>query len=641
MILFPPLRFLACLVLWLCCAASPAASTLPHATGRDTSAAPGGATIDALARHPTWLRLLHYDRAGRRSEINTRDFFLAGNGATDPRAELLATVAALEAPWSADPETHARCRFPARHFWLAQQNMLPADGGREPRCRRLERWAQFDRVRSVSLLMVSGYFGNPASSFGHALLKFNTHDGEGQFFDLAFNFGALVPENEWMLRYVVYGLAGGYESGFSDRHYYTQDLVYARTEFRDMWDYELALTEPQRLLLMLHLWEVVGRKFTYYFLTKNCAYRLAELMELVTGRDFTRHARLWYVPVELFHRLHAVDGEAPGSLIRSRRFIPSSQRVLYQQFEKLTDAEADTANALIAQGTAAAAEALGGLPEETKINIADAVLAYHEYRAAADPKSEAVAASRQQALRLRLRLPPRPGDLAAQVVPLRSPADAGAPMMLGAGAGWDERSQGYVRLRWAPFYWDLIGDNGLASGGGAGELVVLDSTLGIDRDRAFIERVDLIRARKLTASHTRLAGESALSWQLQFGWQRMLDNEAPATQPRGAGMAVARLGAGYANRIAPGVIGFAMLDGVLQSRRSAVALEPNAGLVLGGEGRWRALLHGGSRYEIAARRWQPQGTLELRWQVRQHGALRLDVTHARDTRAGLGYQAFF
>src|SRR5690606_36566789 len=99
-----------------------------------------------------------------------------------------------------------------------------------------------------------------------------------------------------------------------------------RTEFRDMWEYELALSEDELHLLAFHLWETVGKKFTYYFLNKNCAYRLAELTELATGKPLTTRSTVWYAPVELFHRLHDANTDEGAPLFRSVRFIPSAQR---------------------------------------------------------------------------------------------------------------------------------------------------------------------------------------------------------------------------------------------------------------------------------------------------------------------------
>ena len=194
-----------------------------------------------LARDITWLRLLHFERGSQMSSVVTDSFFLAPNGSSDPSAELEATLAAYFDAEENRDDTQARCRFPARYYWLSHHLDLPGYELRLPDCRKLENWALFDLTKSISLLLVSGYLGNPASTFGHALIKLNTDsaDDRSGLFDLTLKFGALVPENENQLFYVVRGLTGRYEAGFSDKYFYTQDLVYSRTEFRDMWDYRL------------------------------------------------------------------------------------------------------------------------------------------------------------------------------------------------------------------------------------------------------------------------------------------------------------------------------------------------------------------------------------------------------------------
>ncbi len=296
---------------------------------------------EELAHHPVWLKLLHFDEEGNQSEILTDDFFLSPNGRYDPKAEMLAMIEAYFEPWGEDTDSHPRCQFPARFFWLSQHIPLPNYTLRIPQCKRLENWALFDKVKSVSLLLVSGYFGNPASTFGHSLLKLNTdsYDDQAGLLDLSINFGALVPENEPTWLYVARGLLGGYQSGFSDKYFYTQDIAYSRTEFRDIWDYELLLSDFDRTLLVLHIWEVVGKKFKYFFLKKNCAFRLTELLEIVIPEPLLETAKFWYVPVETFHRLIEIDTERRNAgkqgLITSVRFIPSSQRKLYHQFVRL------------------------------------------------------------------------------------------------------------------------------------------------------------------------------------------------------------------------------------------------------------------------------------------------------------------
>ena len=65
----------------------------------------------------------------------------------------------------------------------------------------------------------------------------------------------------------------------------------------------------QRTLLILHIWEIIGRKFVYYFLSRNCVLRLAELVDLVVDELVPDRMRWWYIPVQSFHRLDAIDKE--------------------------------------------------------------------------------------------------------------------------------------------------------------------------------------------------------------------------------------------------------------------------------------------------------------------------------------------
>ena len=68
-----------------------------------------------------------------------------------------------------------------------------------------------------------------------------------------------------MLLYILKGLTGQYQSGYSDQYFYNQDLTYRDTEFRDMWEYELNLTEEEKELILLHIWEITAKKYDYYF----------------------------------------------------------------------------------------------------------------------------------------------------------------------------------------------------------------------------------------------------------------------------------------------------------------------------------------------------------------------------------------
>lgn len=534
------------------------------------------AQLEQLAQHPTWRKLLHFDRKAQQSEILSKDFFLAPEGRHNAKAELAATIAAYTAPWPKDGDSHARCRFPARYFWLSQHIKLPEYTPAPPQCKTFVRWSLPDKVKSVSLFLVSGYLGNPASVFGHALLKLNAgaRDDQAGLFDLTVSYGALVPKDEPVLRYILHGLGGGYQAGFSDRYFYTQDLVYSRTEFRDIWDYELRLSDEQRTFLVLHLWEILGKKFTYYFLDKNCAYRLAELLELVIDEPLLQHAKVWCAPVEIFHRLedidHAEKAAGQPGLISTVRFIPSAQRRLHHQFSLLKPDEQAAAEKVIQQGPKAMAAELAGLKPERQAEVLDTLLAYSNYRLTAeqpDP-SPATKAMKKQLLPARFLLPP--SSAAVEEPPaLDSPAAGNRPMLTSLGFGYEHGHGAHLRLRWAPFIQETLGRNTLEGD----ELAILDTAVGVGgkEDSLFLDRLDIIRIRKIKTSTLALEEDSPWSWQLRSG----------LVQYDGDYDALFAFGVGRAWKISPQLTAYLMTDAAAHSLEPYFRLRPHAALLAG------------------------------------------------------------
>lgn len=570
-----------------------------------------------LHLHPQWCRLLHADPNGGRSEILSPEFFLASDGRESPQAELTATILGWFRP-TRDPDQHPRCRFPARYVWLATQLDLPEPTAKTPGCPRFERWAQLDKLDSISVLMVSGYLGNPASSFGHSLLKFNYRAAEsgGRLLDISFNFGALVPPEEPTLLYIYRGLVGGYQAGFSDGLYYAQDQVYTRTEFRDIWEYELALSPAERTMLVAHLWEIAGKTFTYVFLTKNCTYRMAELLTLATETNFTPRALVWYVPVELFHRLEDVSRSDRRAIVADVRFIPSSQRLLYHKFAQLRAEEVAAANRVIAAGTSDVEAVLEGLSPDQRREVLDALVAYYEYRLAAEGEhpEPTTRQAKDRILRLRLRLPPSTGP-ERQIANLPPPTDGHRPMLVGAGVE-TVAGRGRFFVRVSPYFQDLLDTPASPDRG----LVVLDAQGSADsRGDARLDFLDFIRVRNLQTNRVAIAGESRLSWQVRLGLTR---------REAGAGDLIPELsiGGGRSVLLCDNVLAYAMANAAAHAEDGILSMEPNLGL----SARWGAVR---TAFDMV----ESYGVGDGDWRTRCRFDGRLPLSRNREIALGLKY----
>jgi len=308
--------------------------------------------LNGVAELPEWQQLIKVNKSfsGKyTSDIVADGFYLASGDPPSPLDELVATLESFRSRHDVN-KTHAQCRFPARLFWLKQQLPMLESTLPTVECPALEEWIRQSGKQQFHLVHVSGYFYNPASAFGHLLLRVGDGDSERGLSDVGINFGARIPAGDGSFKYILKGLFGGYTASFSSKQHYLQDLVYSGGESRDMWAYELNLSKNQSTLLSYYLWELADIPFKYFFLQKNCAYRIAEALEFVIGGDFIKPHDVSYAPIKLFNRLQEFHEQSDESLIKKVRFIPSHQRENHNTFVNLPEEAAKKSNTVLETG---------------------------------------------------------------------------------------------------------------------------------------------------------------------------------------------------------------------------------------------------------------------------------------------------
>ncbi len=216
------------------------------------------------------------------SEADGRDFFNSPQGKTDPEAELVATLASffVQSADLAPDKEHPQCDFAARFKWLNRELNFDSARLKIQKCDRLERWLKTLDPVGVTLVFASHFMNNPASMFGHTLIRIDSRQA-GQRKKLL-NYGAnyaAIPDTENALLYAFKGLGGMFKGQFSIFPYYTKVQEYNNWESRDLWEYELQFTEDQLNTLLLNLWELGGTYFDYYYLQENCSYHVLSLLE--------------------------------------------------------------------------------------------------------------------------------------------------------------------------------------------------------------------------------------------------------------------------------------------------------------------------------------------------------------------------
>lgn len=246
-----------------------------------------------------WEILLHYksNLLGFKSLVDDPDFFLSANGKEDPRAELNATITALFQSDKKDDE-HPKCRFIARYEWLKERLNIDDSAFSGNVCRKFNDII-FNTIQPKSAVLVfpSFYVNNPASMFGHTLIRI---DGsyQSKLLSYAANYAAFV-EDKLGLLYAYKGIFGYYKGYFKIFPYYERIKEYNDTEQRDMWEYRLNLTEEEVKRMLMHLWELKELYSYYYFFDENCSYNILFLLEAARpSLNLTDGFGPWVVPVD-------------------------------------------------------------------------------------------------------------------------------------------------------------------------------------------------------------------------------------------------------------------------------------------------------------------------------------------------------
>jgi hypothetical protein len=238
-----------------------------------------------------WKALLHYQDG--QSLAKTGDFFLHENGNIDPGVELEKTISLLESP---DGVTIA-CRFPARYLWIAD-NDLSSSRYDLAGCQELNQYIRGFPGETLNLVLVSEDINAPESAFGHILLSFS--DSSRQPDETEFIHFFAESQDDPVITRTWQGLFGGYTLRMKKASFLDIRSNYIVRQQRALNFYQLDLGPPDIRRLLYHLFELEEAEFAYYFTKENCAFFIAELLDIIYKEDRNSYKRdLYVLPVQI------------------------------------------------------------------------------------------------------------------------------------------------------------------------------------------------------------------------------------------------------------------------------------------------------------------------------------------------------
>jgi hypothetical protein len=522
--------------------------------------------LTSLADDPTWLKLVHYEpdssRAWR-STIHSGDFFLAADGRVNPLSELQATLAAFAEPAPPDPNQHAQCRFPARLQWLktklGEDHPFPSD----IKCPALDAWTQGDSVSSLSIIYAAGYLGNPASYYGHTLLKFNFKENNTHtsLMDVSVNYGAILEgksKQDSQLSYLVKSVLGGYDGGFSHIHFYYFNNNYGEIELRDLWEYQLALPPEAVKLIVAHTWEVLGKRYTYYFFRRNCAYRMAEILQVVNGLKIIPDSPPWIIPQSVVRTLaRATFQDHP--LLEKAVYHPSRQSRFYEKFLDMPPRESDIFKGLAKKTYTFDSLSFQALPTASKQRILDALLDYYQF-AGKSPGIAADSVKQDYARSLSARYQLPAGEIAVRPLKPISPQEGRPSGWIQSGISHNSANGDALTIRIRPAYYDALD----ADGGHAphSALSMGDTQLNLKQGSVYLDHFTLLGIDSVNLGLSGLPGDSGAAWRLKVGAEQLRLSCEDCLGVR------AQIDTGLGQQLRSGIFGAMFIGGALQDNRA-------------------------------------------------------------------------
>ena len=268
-------------------------------------------------------------------------------------------------------DDHPICRFPSRTRFIVEnlgvdESLLP-----EVNCASYDGYMEKLDPTSITAVFPFLYLENPASIFGHVLIRINGKENE-PLLGYGVSYTALEAENANIFMQFFGGFTGYYEGYFSVNKFYVSTFKYSSVEKRDIWEYDLNFTKEETRKVADHLWEMQNININYFFLDENCSYHLLLLLESARPELRLANSLVIEIPSDTIRVIK------DNNLIDDINFRPSHQKVVYAIASKLPSKAVKLAESVADNKTDITAITEGDYTDLEKVSILD--LAYEIYR---------------------------------------------------------------------------------------------------------------------------------------------------------------------------------------------------------------------------------------------------------------------
>jgi len=205
---------------------------------------------DLIYNSSRWKALLHYDT---NFQIQDKNFYISKNPTL--KKEFFSDIKAFK-------NKKFQCRFPARKLFIEKKLNITFP---KQKCKDLEIYKKKAPYKNISLIFASENIKDPSSMMGHTFFKFS---GDNLANSISF-YTFINTYNP--LKLIYENTITGMNGYFILRPYRETLYNYLENEKRNVWEFNLKLSEFEKKMIYFHTWELKDINQKYYFTSYNCA----------------------------------------------------------------------------------------------------------------------------------------------------------------------------------------------------------------------------------------------------------------------------------------------------------------------------------------------------------------------------------
>jgi len=283
-----------------------------------------------LYKQNEWKALLHYNG---RLNITDKIFLLSDDFSL--KNELDATINGFynEKEKYENINEHPQCKFPARLLYICNKLNISKNELPNIECTNFNTYKMKAPADKISLIYASEKVNNPSSMMGHTFLKYNGKNNQNREVEHAISFYTVLDTvNLFKLAYQ--NTYSGMKGLFALQPYKKIEKQYTEKENRNVWEYQLKLSEYRKKLIYYHVWELKDIDMKYFFTSYNCSTVIYYILSLANPKIYD-DKKLWITPLDTVKFLYKYD------LIEKSELFPSNEWLIKMTAENLDNNKID------------------------------------------------------------------------------------------------------------------------------------------------------------------------------------------------------------------------------------------------------------------------------------------------------------